>query len=103
VRAGGGSGDGDGERHGRRRKPAALTPGVPLAIRGPSYQIRGVLGETTGGGKKITLAIAKGKNGKKFRTLGKAKVNSQGCSSSASPSATAESTACATPTAAPRT
>jgi hypothetical protein len=83
--------------------PAALTPGVPLAIRGPSYQVRGVLGETTGGGKKITLAIAKGKNGKKFRTLGKAKVNSQGVFKLRFTVRNRGSTACATPTAAPRT
>jgi len=45
--------------------------------RGPSYQVRAVVGEPSAGGK-VTVAVAKGKNGKKFRTLGKAKVNSKG-------------------------
>ncbi|HWK25118.1 MAG TPA: hypothetical protein VNS09_01055 [Solirubrobacter sp.] len=45
--------------------------------RGPSYQVRGIVGEKTARGK-VTVAIAKGKKGKKFRTLGKAKINSKG-------------------------
>ena len=35
------------------------------------------MGEPSAGGK-VTVAVAKGKKGKKFRTLGKAKVNSKG-------------------------
>jgi hypothetical protein len=45
--------------------------------RGPSYQVRGVLGETTAGGR-VTVSIAKGRKGKKFKTLGRAKVNRKG-------------------------
>ena len=45
--------------------------------RGPRYQVRGTLRETSAGGR-VTVAAAKGKNGKRFRTLGKARVNSQG-------------------------
>ena len=45
--------------------------------RGPSYQVRASCGETTAGGR-VTVAAAKGKKGKRFRTLGKAKVNSKG-------------------------
>ena len=45
--------------------------------RGPSYQVRAIVGEPSAGGK-VTVAVAKGKKGKKFRTLGKGKVNSKG-------------------------
>ena len=45
--------------------------------RGPRYQVRGELREVTAGGR-VTVAAASGKNGKKFRTLGKGKVNSKG-------------------------
>jgi hypothetical protein len=45
--------------------------------RGPSYQVRAVLGETTTRGR-VTIAVANGKNGKKFRTLGKARISSKG-------------------------
>jgi hypothetical protein len=45
--------------------------------RGPSYQVRGIVGETSAGGR-VTISAAKGKKGKRFRTLGRAKVNSQG-------------------------
>ena len=34
--------------------------------------------EPTAAGGRVTVAIAKGKNGKKFRTLGKARINSKG-------------------------
>lgn len=44
---------------------------------GPSYQVRAVLGEPSAGGR-VTVAAAKGKKGKKFRTLGKGKVSSKG-------------------------
>lgn len=46
--------------------------------RGPSYQLRGQVREKAISGGRVTVAVAKGKKGKKFRTLGKAKVNSQG-------------------------
>jgi hypothetical protein len=45
--------------------------------RGPSYQVRAIVGEPSAGGR-VTVAVAKGKKGKKFRTLGKGKVNSKG-------------------------
>jgi hypothetical protein len=45
--------------------------------RGPSYQVRGIVGETSAGGR-VTVAAAKGAKGGRFRTLGKAKVNSKG-------------------------
>jgi hypothetical protein len=65
--------------------PVTLTMIAPFDIstwsfpdsRGPSYQVRATLRESTAGGR-VTVAIAKGKNGKRFRTLGKAKVNSKG-------------------------
>jgi hypothetical protein len=44
---------------------------------GPSYQVRAIVGEPSAGGK-VTVAVAKGKKGKKFRTLGRGNVNSQG-------------------------
>jgi hypothetical protein len=44
---------------------------------GPSYQVRGIVGETTAGGR-VTISAAKGKKGGRFRTLGKPKVNSKG-------------------------
>jgi hypothetical protein len=48
----------------------------PDAI-GPSYQVRGILGEPSGGGR-VTISAAKGKKGGHYRTLGKPKVNSKG-------------------------
>jgi hypothetical protein len=45
--------------------------------RGPSYQVRGTVGETSAGGRVI-ISAAKGKQGKRFRTLGRAKVNAKG-------------------------
>jgi hypothetical protein len=46
--------------------------------RGPSYQVRAVVGEPSAAGSRVTVAVAKGKKGKHFRTLGKPKVNSKG-------------------------
>ena len=46
--------------------------------RGPSYQLRGEVREVAAAGGRVTVAIAKGKNGKRFRTLGRAKINSKG-------------------------
>jgi hypothetical protein len=48
----------------------------PDAI-GPSYQVRGILGEASAGGR-VTVSAAKGKKGGRYRTLGKPKVNSKG-------------------------
>jgi hypothetical protein len=44
---------------------------------GPSYQVRGIVGETSAGGR-VTVSAARGKKGGRYRTLGKAKVNSKG-------------------------
>ncbi|MDA0163820.1 hypothetical protein OM076_26350 [Solirubrobacter ginsenosidimutans] len=46
--------------------------------RGPSYQLRGAVREATAAGSRVTVAVAKGKKGKRFRTLGKPKINSKG-------------------------
>jgi hypothetical protein len=48
----------------------------PDAI-GPSYEVRGILGELSAGGR-VTVSAAKGKKGGVYRTLGKPKVNSKG-------------------------
>jgi hypothetical protein len=48
----------------------------PDAI-GPTYQVRGIVGETSAGGR-VTVSAARGKKGGRYRTLGKAKVNSKG-------------------------
>jgi hypothetical protein len=45
--------------------------------RGPSYQVRGIVGETSARGR-VTVAAAKGSKGGHYRTLGKAKVSSKG-------------------------
>ena len=46
---------------------------------GPSYRLRGVVREAAGAaGSRVTVAWAKGSKGKRFHTLGKLKVNSQG-------------------------
>jgi len=46
--------------------------------RGPRYSVRATLREASAAGSRVTVAVAKGKKGKKFRTLGKAKVSSKG-------------------------
>ena len=46
--------------------------------RGPSYKMRTTLRDPAASGSRVTIAIAKGKNGKRFRTVGKPKVNSKG-------------------------
>jgi hypothetical protein len=66
--------------------PVTLTVVAPFDMssvsfpdsRGPSYQLRGTVRAKEIGGSRVTVAVAKGKKGKKFRTLGKARVNSQG-------------------------
>jgi hypothetical protein len=54
-----------------------LTTGFPDS-RGPSYQLRGTVREKVMAGSRVTVAAAKGKKGKRFKTLGKPKVNSKG-------------------------
>ena len=44
---------------------------------GPTYQVRGIVGEPSAGGR-VTVSAAKGKKGGRYRTLGRAKVNSKG-------------------------
>ena len=46
--------------------------------RGPRYSVRAKLRELSAAGSRVTVAAAKGKNGKRFKTLGKAKINSKG-------------------------
>jgi hypothetical protein len=46
--------------------------------RGPSYQLAATVREKALAGSRVTVAVAKGKKGKKFRTLGKGKVSSKG-------------------------
>ena len=52
------------------RVPRLARPELPGARRSSR--------EPSAAGSRVTVAIAKGKKGKKFRTLGKAKVNSKG-------------------------
>jgi hypothetical protein len=72
--------------------PVVLTAIAPFDLssrtfpdsRGPRYSVRGVVREPSAAGKRVTIAIAKGKKtrkGKKstrFHRLGKAKVNRKG-------------------------
>jgi len=46
--------------------------------RGPSYQLMGTVRELTMAGSRVTVAAAKGKKGKHFRTLGKPTINGKG-------------------------
>jgi hypothetical protein len=46
--------------------------------RGPRYSVRGTVRETSAAGSRVTVSAAKGKNGKKFRRLGRARINSKG-------------------------
>jgi hypothetical protein len=46
--------------------------------RGPRYSVRATLREHSAAGSRVTVAVAKGKKGKRFKTLGKAKVSSKG-------------------------
>jgi hypothetical protein len=45
--------------------------------RSPSFRVRGVLRETSASGR-VTVAAARGSKGKRFRTLGRARVNRDG-------------------------
>jgi hypothetical protein len=57
--------------------PFAFTDTFPDAI-GPRYTIRGKLDEGSARGGKVTLAAAKGRHGKRFRTLGHGKIDKHG-------------------------
>lgn len=46
--------------------------------RGPSYKLRGEVRERAAAGSRVTVSIAKGKRGKKFRRIGRPKINSKG-------------------------
>jgi hypothetical protein len=66
--------------------PVTLTAIAPFDLstrtlpdtRGPRYSVRGVVREPSATGNRVTISVAKGKKGKKFRRLGKAKVNGKG-------------------------
>jgi hypothetical protein len=66
--------------------PVTLTAIAPFDLttrtfpdtRGPRYSVRGVVREPSAAGKRVTISAAKGKKGKRFRRLGKAKVNRKG-------------------------
>jgi len=59
-------------------EPFDMTSGIFLDGTGPSYNFKGTLFDATLFKSKVTVAIAKGKHGKKFKTVGKAKVTSKG-------------------------
>jgi hypothetical protein len=46
--------------------------------RGPRYSLRGVVRERAAAGRRVTVAIARGRKGGKFRRLGKAKIRRNG-------------------------
>jgi hypothetical protein len=57
--------------------PFAFVDSFPDAI-GPRYTIRGKLDEGSARGKRVTLAAAKGRHGKHFRTLGHGRIDKHG-------------------------
>jgi hypothetical protein len=46
--------------------------------RGPRYSLRGVVRERAAAGRRVTVAIARGSKGRKFRRLGRAKIRRNG-------------------------
>jgi hypothetical protein len=46
--------------------------------RGPRYSLRGTMREKAAAGRRVTVAIAKGRRGGKFRRLGRAKIRRNG-------------------------
>ena len=60
------------------QRPFDILTGSFTDRRGPSYQLRTTMRDAVLRGSRVTVALAKGKNGKRFRTLGKPKVNSKG-------------------------
>ena len=60
------------------QQPFDILTGSFTDRRGPSYQLRTTMRDAVLRGSRVTVSLAKGKNGKRFRTLGKPKVNSKG-------------------------
>ncbi len=60
------------------QQPFDILAGSFTDRRGPSYKMRTTMRDSVLSGSRVTIAIAKGKNGKRFRTIGKPKVNSKG-------------------------
>ena len=60
------------------QQPFDILTGSFTDRRGPSYQLRTTMRDAVLRGSRVTVSLAKGKNGKRFRTIGKAKVNSKG-------------------------
>jgi hypothetical protein len=46
--------------------------------RGPTYKLRGIVREKAAAGRRVTVAIARGRKGGKFRRLGRAKIRRNG-------------------------
>jgi hypothetical protein len=62
----------------RLQLPFDVLTGTFTDRRGPSYKLRTTLRDSAARGSRVTVAIAKGKTGKRFRTIGRGKVNSKG-------------------------
>jgi hypothetical protein len=60
------------------QQPFDILTGSFTDRRGPSYKMRTTMRDAWLRGSRVTVSIAKGKNGKRFRTIGKPKVNSKG-------------------------
>ena len=60
------------------QQPFDILTGTFTDRRGPSYKMRTTMRDKWLRGSRVTVAIAKGKKGKRFRTIGKPKVNSKG-------------------------
>jgi hypothetical protein len=60
------------------QQPFDILTGSFTDRRGPSYKMRTTMRDAWLRGSRVTVAIAKGKTGKRFRTVGKPKVNSKG-------------------------
>jgi hypothetical protein len=60
------------------QQPFDILTGSFTDRRGPSYKMRTTMRDAWLRGSRVTVAIAKGKTGKRFRTIGKPKVNSKG-------------------------
>ena len=100
---------GTGDYYSPWSAPVDLEPDRPVRpllahvpdSRGPSYQVRATSASPSAGGR-VTVAVAKGKKGKRFRTLGKAKVNSKGVFKLRFRLCASAPTGCATRSGAPR-
>ena len=60
------------------QQPFDILTGSFTDRRGPSYKLRTTMRDGVLRGSRVTVSLAKGKNGKRFRTIGKPKVNSKG-------------------------